>query len=87
MPLPPVPGEQCICETIVDKSRNWQHQRVAEQRCQPALARRRPPHRDGDIRADDQTACFVGRVRATTDVIERVAVGGQRIGLIVDVLE
>jgi hypothetical protein len=87
MSLPLVPGEQEIREPVIGKSRHRSHHRIAEQRRQPAVAGRYPPHRDRDIGADDRAAGFIGRVQAAAHVVDRGAIGRQRIGLFVDVFE
>ena len=43
-PFAPVPGIKHVGETIVDEARDRQHDGIAKERGQPALARRRAPH-------------------------------------------
>src|ERR1700754_4610542 len=86
-PLPPVPGEQQICEAIIGEARDRQHRRIAEQRCQPAFAGRDPPDRNRDIGADDQAAGFVRCMQPAADGVERGAIRCQRLRLFIDVAE
>lgn len=85
MPLPPVPREQQIRKLVIRKPRDRQHQSVAEQRRQPPLARRYLPHRNRDLRADDQSAEFIGRMKAAAHIVKRSALGGKCFGFVVDV--
>jgi hypothetical protein len=86
-PLPSIPGEQHVREAVVGEPGQGQHQAVAEQGCQPALARRHLPHRNRDVGADDQAAGLIGRMQAAADVVEGDAEASERVGLFVDVLE
>src|SRR6516165_10132844 len=86
-PLPLVPGEQKIGETIIEEARERQHRAVAKQGGDPALAGSCAPDRDCDIGADNEPALRVGRMQAATHVVERGAAGCKRIRLLVDVLE
>ena len=83
-PLPLIPREQHVRKC---KTRDRQRHRIPEQRRQPSLARCRAPHRNRHIRTDDQAAGLVRCVQAATHVVERAAVGRQRIGSFVEVFE
>src|SRR5262249_5960868 len=82
-----VPGKQRVRKAIIDIARERQHHGIAEQARNPPLAWSRAPDGDRDIGADDEAALRVGRVQATTHVIERGAVCGERSRLNVDILE
>src|SRR5262249_21623437 len=86
-PPPLIPGEQQIGKAIVAKARHREHDRIAEQRRQPSLARRRAPDRDRDIGANDEPPRFIRRMQPPPHIIERCAIGGQRIRPRVDILE
>jgi hypothetical protein len=87
MPLPLVPRKQHIGKAVIGESRDRQQHRIAEQRGQPGFARRGAPDGDHHVGADEQAAGFIDRVKATADVVERGAMGGERFGLFVDVVE
>src|SRR5262249_32984483 len=78
---------QRVRKAIIDIARERQHHGIAEQARNPPLAWSRAPDGDRDIGADDEAALRVGRVQATTHVIERGAVCGERSRLNVDILE
>src|SRR5712664_3947760 len=87
MPFTPVPGVKQVGEAVIDEARDRPHDWVAEERRQPALARRRAPDRDRDVGADDEAALFIRGVEPATDILERGAVGRERPRLQIDVAE
>jgi len=85
MPFPSIPGEQDVRETVVSEPRHRQDSGITEERCEPTFAGCCPPDCDHHIRANQESTGFIGRVQAATHIIERGAIGSQRIRFIIDI--
>src|SRR5712691_12368037 len=85
MPFAPIPGVEQIGEAVIAEARDGPHERIAEQRGEPAFARRQAPDRDRGIGADDEAAQFVRGVEPAADILERSAMTRERLRLEIDV--
>src|SRR5713226_3950585 len=85
MSFAPVPGVEEIGEAVVDQARDGPHDRIAEERGEPALAGCQAPDRDRDIGADEKAPGVVRGMEAPAHVLERRAMGRERLRLEIDV--
>src|SRR3984957_15835345 len=82
-----IPGVEQIGEPVIAETGDLMNARRADQRGEPAIARRRAPNGDRAIGADMEAAIGIDAVQPAAHIRKRGAEAGQRIGLEINVAE
>src|SRR5262245_24257308 len=84
-PRASVPGVKQSGEAVIDEAREWARRGVAQERGQPAFARREPPDRKRDVGADEEAAGFIRGMEAPAHILERGTMACERLRLEIDI--
>jgi hypothetical protein len=85
MPLPPVPREKQISESVVTETRDLAKDRQTNDACEPCVTGRSPPDRDRAVDSNEQSSVLVDRMQPPAHVINARAKSGQRVRFKVDI--